>query len=197
MSHLPLTSMATNKSKVLAYLPKQTYERLALFQRDRGVSLSQAVALVIEDYFGLSPEPLQESVSDRLTRLEDAIAKLTDLPSNSSHTDSPDEPINQSKNNLDINLLNNSPVRGDMPVQATSNATIASIPATPHSLAKQQVLAPSRGEWNVYLHHPRGTVEHIAGPFSDEEQAKSETTIQMNFGLFPESKGYQWECRKD
>jgi len=68
MSHFYLLTVPTNKSKVLAYLPKQTYERLVLFQRDHGLSLSQAVTLVIEDYFGLRTEPL-ESVSDRLTRL--------------------------------------------------------------------------------------------------------------------------------
>jgi len=62
---------------------------------------------------------------------------------------------------------------------------------------KQQInQKASRSEWNVYLHHPRGTVEHIAGPFSDEEQAKSEMNSQMDFGLFPEFKGYQWECEK-
>lgn len=201
MSHLSVTSMTTNKSKVLAYLPRQTYERLVLFQRDRGVSLSQAVALVIEDYFGLSPEPLEQSVSDRLTRLEEAIANLTDLPSNSKgHTDSPHESINRSKSNLEINLLNDSLLRADsLPVQPISNATIV-VPATaPHSIAKQQVNQKSRSrrEWNVYLHHPRGTVERVAGPFSDEEQAKSEINTQMNFGLFPEFKGYQWECREE
>lgn len=188
--------MDTNKSKVLAYLPKQTYERLVLFQRDRGVSLSQAVALVIEDYFGLNPEPLEESVSARLTRLENAIANLTNLPSNSKgHTDSPHESINQSKSNLDINLADDSPVKADsLPVQSTSNATVV-LPA--RALAEQQVQNPPRKEWNVYLHHPRGTVEHIAGPFSDEEQAKSEINTQMNFGLFPEFKGYKWECKQD
>jgi len=64
----------------------------------------------------------------------------------------------------------------------------------PYSQGKQQInQKASRSEWNVYLHHPRGTVEHIAGPFSDEEQAKSEMNSQMDFGLFPEFKGYQWE----
>jgi hypothetical protein len=52
-------------------------------------------------------------------------------------------------------------------------------------------------EWNVYLHHPHGTVEHIVGPFPDEEQAKSEMDSQKCFGLFPESKGYCWECREE
>jgi len=51
MSHLQLT-VPTNKSKVLAYLPKQTYERLVLFQRDHGLSLSQAVTLVMKTTLG-------------------------------------------------------------------------------------------------------------------------------------------------
>jgi len=50
------------------------------------------------------------------------------------------------------------------------------------------------GTFTCIIH---GTVEHIAGPFSDEEQAKSEMNSQMDFGLFPEFKGYQWECRED
>jgi hypothetical protein len=168
--------------------------------------LSQAVTLVIEDYFGLRTEPVGESVSDRLTKLEEAVTNLTDLPMNSlgkskSHTDSPNESINQSQNDLNSKLDHDSLERADsLPVQPTSGATLAFLPAgAPHSLGKQQVnqKSPSTSEWNVYLHHPRGTVEHIAGPFSDEEQAKSEMNTQMDFGLFPEFKGYQWECRED
>lgn len=52
-------------------------------------------------------------------------------------------------------------------------------------------------EWNVYLHHPRGTVERIGGPFADEAEARKEMSFQMSFGLFPESKGYQWECKAE
>lgn len=198
--------MATNKSKVLAYLPKQTYERLVLFQRERGLSLSQAVTLVIEDYFGLRTEPLGDSVSDRLTRLEDAVANLSDLESkllshSKSDTDSPSESINKSKNAENINLLDDSLVRSDsLPVQPTSSVTKAFLPdGKQNSRRLQQVnqKAPSKSGWNVYLHHPRGTVEHIAGPFCDEEQAKSEMNSQMEFGLFPEFRGYQWECRED
>jgi len=66
----------------LAYLPKQTYERLVLFQRARSVTVANCI-LVIEDYFGLGTEPLRESVSDRLTRLENAVANLSNLPVNS------------------------------------------------------------------------------------------------------------------
>lgn len=51
--------------------------------------------------------------------------------------------------------------------------------------------------WNVYLHHPRGTVELIEGPFADQEQAKSQIILAASFGLFPESKGYRWECRAE
>lgn len=51
--------------------------------------------------------------------------------------------------------------------------------------------------WNVYLHHPRGTIELIEGPFSDQEQAKSQIISAASFGLFPESKGYKWECRAE
>lgn len=169
----------------MAYLPKQTYERLVLFQRERGLSLSQAVALVIEDYFGLSIEPLGESVNERLTRLENAIANLNDLPINS---------LDKSKTSASSKLIDDSPVRTDSsPVQPTPSAII-SFPST-----KQQInqLAISSSEWNVYLHHPRGTVEQIAGPFSGEEQAKSAMITQMEFGLFPEFKGYRWECRED
>lgn len=198
--------MATNKSKVLAYLPKQTYERLVLFQRERGLSMSQAVTLVVEDYFGLRTEPLRDSVSDRLTRLEDAVANLSDLlinsPSKSKKpNDSPSESINKCTNDSSSKLLDDSPVRANsLPVQPTSSATLAFLPDEKQNSRRLQQVnqkAPSRSEWNVYLHHPRGTVEHIAGPFCDEEQAKSEINSQMDFGLFPEFKGYQWECRED
>lgn len=56
---------------------------------------------------------------------------------------------------------------------------------------------PTATEWNVYLHHPRGTVELIEGPFADQEQAKSQIISAASFGLFPESKGYKWECRAE
>lgn len=70
------------------------------------------------------------------------------------------------------------------------------MPALSPSVAFLPARKPGgRNEWNVYLHHPRGTVERVAGPFSDEEQAKGEIDTQMSFGLFSEAKGYQWEYR--
>ena len=161
----------------------------------------QAVTLVIEDYFGLRTEPLGDSVGDRLSRLEDAVANLTNLLSHSKdYTDSANESITQSKIGSYSNLLNDSPVRADsLTIQPTSSSTLVPLARAPHSLGKQQInqKGTSRREWNVYLHHPRGTVEHIAGPFCDQEQAKSEMNSQMDFGLFPESKGYQLELRED
>jgi len=52
-------------------------------------------------------------------------------------------------------------------------------------------------QWNVYLLHPRGTVERIAGPFPTELEAEAERDSQMSFGLFPKSKGYRFECREE
>jgi len=52
-------------------------------------------------------------------------------------------------------------------------------------------------QWHVYLLHPRGTVEWIAGPFPTELEAEAERDSQMSFGLFPKSKGYRFECREE
>lgn len=192
MSHFLLTSMATNKPKVLAYLPMLAHERLVQFQHEHGLSMSQAVTLVVEDYFGLRQEALEDSVHARLTRLEDVVAKLSDLP---------DQLSSKPQYNLDSKLLDTSGSEADsLPVNPAPSASATFVPARKQtSQAQQQVTQsiPSRRGWNLYLHHPRGTVEHIAGPFADEEQANSEMNSQMSFGLFPASKGYKWECRKD
>jgi len=55
----------------------------------------------------------------------------------------------------------------------------------------------ARTEWNVYLRHPRGTIERIAGPFPTELEAEAARDSQMSFGLFPEAKGYWFECREE
>lgn len=154
--------------------------------------MSQAVTLVVEDYSGLRQAGLEDSVNARLTRLEDVVTKLSDLP---------DKLPNKAKYNSASTLLDASLSEADsLPVNQTSSASVTFLPARKqNSQTQQQVIksAPSRRGWNVYLHHPRGTVEHIGGPFSDEEQAKSEMNSQMAFGLFPGSKGYKWECTKD
>jgi len=184
--------MATNKPKVLAYISKPAHERLVQFQHEHGLSMSQAVTLVVEDYFGLRQAGLEDSVNARLTRLEDVVAKLSDLP---------DKLPSKSKHNLDNKSLDASLSEADsLPVQPTSSASVTFVPARKQSSQAQQQVTqstPSRRGWNVYLHHPRGTVEHIGGPFADEEQANSEMNSQIAFGLFPASKGYKWECRKD
>jgi hypothetical protein len=47
--------MATNKPQVLAYLHTVVYERLAEFKQEHGIrSLSQAVEIVLSDYFGVA-----------------------------------------------------------------------------------------------------------------------------------------------
>jgi len=184
--------MATHKSKVLAYLPKPTHERLIQFQHEHGLSMSQAVTLVVEDYFGLRQEGLEGSINARLTRLEDVVDKLSKLQ---------DKRQSKSKHNSDTKLLDASLPEADrLPVNPTSNASDTFPPTKKQKSQEQQPVtqnAPSRRGWNIYLYHPRGTVEHIGGPFLDEEQAQIEMNSQMEFGLFPGSKGYQWECRKD
>jgi len=184
--------MATHKSKVMAYLPKLAHERLVQFQHEHGLSMSQAITLVVEDYFGLHQEALEGSVNARLTRLEDVVAKLSDLSSKS---------LSKSRSNSSSTLHDASPIQADgLLINPASSASVAFLPAKKQNSQVQQHVTqsiPSRRGWNVYLHHPRGTVEHIGGPFSNEEQAKSEMASQMSFGLFPSSKGYQWECRKD
>jgi len=51
---------------------------------------------------------------------------------------------------------------------------------------KQQVnqLALSNWQWNVYLHHPRGTVRQIAGPFSDIRSRKKKKKRQATNGIW-------------
>ncbi|MBW4548892.1 MAG: hypothetical protein KME25_31485 [Symplocastrum torsivum CPER-KK1] len=47
--------MVTNKPQVLAYLHTDVYQRLAEFKQEHGIrSLSQAVEIVLSDYFGVA-----------------------------------------------------------------------------------------------------------------------------------------------
>lgn len=67
--------------KVLAYVPRPVYQRLKVFIKERKVSVSKAVTLILEAYFELEPEqPLASDEVQRdakLDKLEQELKELT------------------------------------------------------------------------------------------------------------------------
>ncbi len=134
---------------------------------------------------------LMSEILTRLERLEDVVFRDDSKPDSTQSQVA----ISAAQNPLEQDSNSQADV-----LKPTSSASVAFLPASRPALQGKQQLdqsGPSKDEWNVYLHHPRGTVEQVAGPFPDQEQAQSEINSQMEFGLFPESKGYRWECREE
>lgn len=48
--------MPTEKPKISAYVPQVVYDRMKEFQEAKGLSMSQAITVVLTEYFGLSQE---------------------------------------------------------------------------------------------------------------------------------------------
>ena len=62
--------MPTENPKVSSYVPQAIYDRLLAFKSERGLSVSQAVTAILEEYFGLG------KVDDTTQRLEVVEGKL-------------------------------------------------------------------------------------------------------------------------
>jgi hypothetical protein len=79
--------MSTNNPKVSAYIPQHIYDSFKLFCEQRGVSMSQAVAVIFAEYFGLDSSVDQKSSTsgllvERVGLLEQELADLRGLVEN-------------------------------------------------------------------------------------------------------------------
>jgi len=72
--------MATSKPKIAGYLPITLHEKFKCFASDNGMSDSQAIAHILEVFFGEPPSESQgELPEDRLAKIEDEIRLLRDM----------------------------------------------------------------------------------------------------------------------
>jgi len=76
--------MSTNNPKVSAYIPQHIYDSFKLFCEQRGVSMSQAVAVIFAEYFALDSSVDQKSSTSgllvgRVGLLEQELADLREL----------------------------------------------------------------------------------------------------------------------
>ena len=62
--------MPTENPKVSGYIPQVVYDQLMTFKAERGLSVSQAVTAILEEYFGLG------KVDHTAQRLEEVEGKL-------------------------------------------------------------------------------------------------------------------------
>jgi hypothetical protein len=56
-------NMSTEKAKVSAYLPKHIWDSFESFYKQHDISMSQAVAIVFAEYFGLNLPVDQKKLS--------------------------------------------------------------------------------------------------------------------------------------
>lgn len=73
--------MPTDNPKVSGYVPQNVYDRLIQFKDEQGVSISQAVTIVIAEYFGIETQiDVSASVGGvtlaRLEALENQVSQL-------------------------------------------------------------------------------------------------------------------------
>ena len=61
--------MPTENPKVSGYIPQSVYDQLIKFKAERGLSVSQAVTTILEEYFGLG------KVDNTTPRLEEVEGK--------------------------------------------------------------------------------------------------------------------------
>ena len=178
--------MSTNKPRVQGYISPTVLDRLNEFRDAHSLkSNSEALALALEDYFGIkqscSDSVVSASGSLRLDKLEMQVESLTEGLSR----------VTKVLADLGSNpLVTQSQSQRNPLVSQSESPRIEQVPL-------DNLGDSSKPVWSIYLHHPRGTVECIAGPFPDVEQAQQEMNSQKGFGLFPEAKGYSWECREE
>ncbi len=187
--------MPTSKPRVQGYVPQEVFDRLERFKYTHGLkSTSEAVTLALEGYFGIKQvtgdSPVNQENLARLDRLETQVASLYKELARVTQAiaqlaDSSLVTQGKSLSNL---LVSHSESPKNEQVSQNFDGELS---RTANSGG------PSRIKWSVYLHHPRGTVERIAGPFPDVEQAQREIDLQKSFGLFSEAKGYLWERREE
>lgn len=187
--------MPTNKPRVQGYVPQEVFDRLEGFKDTHGLkSTSEAVTLALEGYFGIKQvtgeSPVNQENLLRLDSLEMQVASLYE----------------------ELARVTQTIVRLEDCVLATQGKSPSNLLVSHSKSSKNEQVSqnfdgelsrttnsgePSKTKWSVYLHHPRGTVERIAGPFPDVEQAQREIDFQKSFGLFSEAKGYLWERREE
>lgn len=75
--------MPTDNPKVSAYVPRHVFDKLKEFYEDRKLSMSQAVTLILSEYFEVDPstKPLHNSISQRLEDLERKLTQVNELHS--------------------------------------------------------------------------------------------------------------------
>lgn len=76
--------MSTNNPKVSAYIPQHIYDSFKSFYEQRGISMSQAVAVIFAEYFALDSSVDQKSSTsgllvERVGLLEQELANLKEL----------------------------------------------------------------------------------------------------------------------
>jgi hypothetical protein len=79
--------MSTDNPKVSGYIPQHIYDRFKIFCEERGISMSQAVAVIFAEYFGLDLLVKQNSSTsgllvERVGLLEQELANLRELVEN-------------------------------------------------------------------------------------------------------------------
>jgi hypothetical protein len=79
--------MPTNNPKVSAYVPQPIFDRFKDFYEERQLSMSQAVAVILSDYFQLEGQVNHDSdlpsglLTDRLAALEEKVVSLNSYQS--------------------------------------------------------------------------------------------------------------------
>jgi hypothetical protein len=79
--------MSTDNPKVSGYIPQHIYDRFKTFCEERGISMSQAVAVIFAEYFGLDLLVKQNNSTsgllvERVGLLEQELANLRELVEN-------------------------------------------------------------------------------------------------------------------
>lgn len=93
--------MSTTNPKVSAYIPQHIFDRFQSFYQEKGISMSQAVAVIFAEYFEIEPEVNYSGglLSDRVRDLELKLSKLSSLNSSSS-SELPEEAVSKLKSEL-------------------------------------------------------------------------------------------------
>lgn len=68
--------MATKNPKISAYVPPVIYKKLKQFQNKEEITMSQAIVVILSEYFALKQEEKEAGVLERLKRVESEIAKM-------------------------------------------------------------------------------------------------------------------------
>jgi hypothetical protein len=190
--------MATDNPKVSAYVPPVVKDRLTQFREEKGISESQAVIVILSEYFGLKQELNRLSKGIEvggitLSRMELAEDGLSDVRQKLSDFVNAVEKRFQELEKAIANLSKPLVVQSNLPVEIASepiNGLESGLPDSNGVVAKEESIVTPGGSPKSGLLSEQQDTESVAPDI--EQKSSSSGSLQSELQLnVPETERFQ------